>query len=142
MKKIVVSIFVIGALVFSSCKSEKKDVKEVVVETEAVVNEELELVEEEEIEEEVSKELTSAVEGVTIPSFSNEAVTQNLLGYAQYAKNYIEANGDFVKITGMASKGVSLLKEGKELTSGLDKSEVEKYKSVLAAIQSKMAAAN
>ncbi|OAD45753.1 hypothetical protein [Polaribacter atrinae] len=142
MKKIVVSIFVLGALVFSSCKSETKEVKEVVVETETVNKEELELIDEEEIEEEVSESLTSAIEGVTIPNFSNEEVTQNLLGYAQYAKNYIEANGDFVKITGMASKGASLLKKGKELTSTLDEGELAKYKSVLSAIQEKMAAAN
>ena len=133
MKKIVLSVLVIGGLVFTSCKSEKKETKEVekeVVKTEKVVKEEV---------EEVKKDLTSALEGITIPNFSNEAVTQNLLAYAQYAKNYVDANGNIAKITGMAAKGASLLKQGKELASKLDASELTKYKSVLSQIQAKMA---
>ncbi|MFK8060421.1 MAG: hypothetical protein AB8B78_10060 [Polaribacter sp.] len=140
MKKILVSVFVIGALVFTSCKSEKKEVKEVkeveveVVNTEKSVKDAVK-----EVEVEVEKGMTSALEGVTIPSFSNEAVSKNLLEYAQYAKNYVAANGSITKITAMAAKGASLLKEGKALTSKLDASELTKYKSVLSQIQAKMA---
>ena len=137
MKKIVLSVLVIGGLVFTSCKSEKKDTKEVekvVVKTEKVVKEKVE-----EVKGDVSKELISAIEGITIPNFSNEAVTQNLLAYAQYAKNYVDAKGNIAKITGMAAKGASLLKQGKELASKLDASELTKYKSVLSQIQAKMA---
>ena len=137
MKKIVLSIFVIGVLVFTSCKSEKKEVKE--VETEVVQTEEVKKEEVKEAVEETKKALTSALEGITIPSFSNEAVSKNLLEYAQYAKNYIDANGNLAKITGMAAKGATLLKEGKALASKLDASELTKYKSVLSQIQSKMA---
>ncbi len=138
MKKIVLSILVIGALVFTSCKSEKKDVKKE-IEKEVVKKEEVVKEEVKTIETEVKKGLTSALEGITIPNFSNEAVTQNLLAYAQYAKNYVDAKGNIAKITGMASKGASLIKEGKELASKLDASELTKYKSVLSQIQAKMA---
>ena len=141
MKKIVLSVLVIGGLVFTSCMSEKKDVKEVtkeikkeVVKTEEAVKEEAK-----DVVEKVKKEIASALEGVTIPEFSNEAVTKNLQAYAQYAKDYVAANGNVVKITGMAAKGASLLKEGKALASKLDASELTKYKSVLSQIQSKMA---
>ena len=92
MKKIVLSVLVIGGLVFTSCKSEKKETKEVekeVVKTEKVVKEEVK-----EVVEETKKDLTSAIEGITIPNFSNEAVTNNLVEYAQYAKNYIDAKGN------------------------------------------------
>ena len=147
MKKIVLSIFVIGALVFTSCKSEKKDVKEITTEVEKeVVKSEKKVIEVKEdvkeVVEEVKKEITSALEGITIPNFSNEAVTKNLTEYAQYAKDYIGAKGNLVKITGMAAKGASLMKQGKELASKLDASELTKYKSVLSQIQSKMAPSN
>lgn len=133
MKKIVLTVLAIGTLVFTSCKSEKKEVKDITKDVENVV------VETKEVVEEVKKGLTSALEGITIPSFSNEAVSKNLLEYSQYAKNYIDAKGNLAKITGMASKGASLLKQGKELASKLDASELTKYKSVLSQIQAKMA---
>ncbi|WP_298878821.1 hypothetical protein [uncultured Polaribacter sp.] len=141
MKKIVLTVLAIGALVFTSCKSEKKEVKDITKDVEKVVVEtKKEVVEEtKEVVEEVKKGLTSALEGITIPSFSNEAVSKNLLEYSQYAKNYIDAKGNLAKITGMASKGASLLKQGKELASKLDASELTKYKSVLSQIQAKMA---
>ena len=145
MKKLVLSILAVGALVFTSCKSETKDatkaVEKVVVETKKETVEKVNEVKKEVVEvvDEAKKGLTSAIEGITIPSFSNEAVSKNLLEYAQYAKNYVDAKGNLAKITGMASKGASLLKEGKALASKLDAKELSKYKSVLSAIQSKMA---
>ena len=140
MKKIALSVLVISALVFTSCKSEKKEVKELekeVVKTEKVVKKEVK-----EVVEEIKKDLTSAIEGITIPNFSNESVTKNLVDYAQYAKNYIDAKGNIAKIKGMTAQGATLLIQGKELASKLDTSELTKYKSVLSEIQSKMASSN
>ncbi|MEO9572176.1 MAG: hypothetical protein ABJH82_00595 [Polaribacter sp.] len=152
MKKIVLSILAVGALVFTSCKSETKDatksLEKVVVETKKEAVKKVDEVKKEVVEgvkeevKEAKKGLTSAIEGITIPSFSNEAVSKNLLEYSQYAKNYVDAKGNLVKITGMASKGAAILKEGKALASKLDASELTKYKSVLSQIQSKMAPSN
>lgn len=83
----------------------------------------------------------SALGGITIPSFSNPAVAENLKEYAVYAKDYIAANGNLGKISALAPKGAALLAKGKELASKLDVKEMAKYKSVLSAIQSKMAPA-
>jgi len=136
MKKIVLSIFVVGALLATSCKGEKKDVKSITKEVVTEVKKEVVTK-----VEDVKKEVVSALEGVTIPSFSNAAVTENLTQYAAYAKDYIAANGNVVKIAGMAKKGADLLAKGKELASKLDVKEMTSYKSVLSAIQSKMAPA-
>ena len=197
MKKIVLSIFVVGALMFTSCKKategakELKDVtteaagtvtneakdaantvtegaKEVVTTVEDGVSDAANAVTEgakkaattvadgasnaadavakgaesavEGAKEAVSGAKDSALEGVTIPEFSNEAVTENLTKYAAYAKNYIAANGNMAKIAALAPKGAALLAKGKELASKLNVSELAKYKSVLSTIQSKMAA--
>jgi hypothetical protein len=163
MKKIVLSVLVAGSLLATSCKEVKKgatDLKDATVETagsavdattdaagavadgakdaagtavdgakdaaNAVVDKASEMV-------------SSALEGVSIPSFANEAVTKNLTEYAAYAKDYIAANGNLAKISALAPKGAALLAKGKELASKLDVKEMAKYKSVLSAIQSKMA---
>ena len=83
--------------------------------------------------------VSSALGGVSIPSFANEAVTKNLTEYAGYAKDYIAANGNLAKISALAPKGAALLAKGKELASTLNVQDMAKYKSVLSAIQSKMA---
>ncbi|MCL7764291.1 hypothetical protein MPF19_12765 [Polaribacter sp. Z014] len=185
MKKIVLSIFVVGALMFSSCKkategakelkdatteaagtvaNEAKDAANVVAEgasdaanavadgakeaatkvkdgatdaANAVVEGAESAVEG--AKEAVSGAKDSALAGITIPSFANEAVTKNLTEYATYAKDYIAANGNLGKISALAPKGAALLAEGKKLASKLDASELMKYKSVLSTIQSKMA---
>ena len=143
MKKVLLSIAVV-ALLATSCKgkTEAKEVtKDVVTEAKKEVVKTEEVVKEgvKEVVDGVKKDIASALEGVTIPNFSNEAVTKNLTEYAQYAKNYVDAKGNLAKITGMAAKGASLMKQGKELASKLDASELTKYKSVLSQIQSKMA---
>ena len=94
------------------------------------------------VKETVSGAKDSALAGVTIPSFSNEAVTENLTKYAAYAKDYIAADGSLTKISALAPKGAALLAKGKELASKLDASELAKYKSVLSSIQAKMAVSN
>ena len=147
MRKIVLSMFVVGALLATSCKGEKKEVKEEMKEVTTEVKEEVEATvdslktEAKEATEEVSDAATSALEGVTIPDFSNAALTENLKSYAAYAKEYIGAKGDVGKISAMAAKGSELLAKGKELAAGLGADEMKKYTSVLSAIQSKMAPA-
>ena len=91
------------------------------------------------VADKASEMVSSALEGVSIPSFTNEAVTKNLTDYAAYAKDYIAAKGNLGKISALAPKGAALLAKGKELASKLDVKEMAKYKSVLSAIQSKMA---
>lgn len=138
MKKIVLSMMVVGALLATSCKGEKKEAKDAAKEVVTKVEKETEKVVED-TKEAVSDMIDSALEGVKIPTFSNEAVTENLKSYAQYAKDYIAADGNVAKITAMASKGATLLAKGKELASKLDTKELSKYESVLTAIQAKMA---
>jgi hypothetical protein len=82
--------------------------------------------------------VSSALDGVSIPSFSNEAVTENLTEYAAYAKDYIATNGNLTKISAIAPKGAALLAKGKKLSASLNTEELTKYKSVLATIKSKM----
>ena len=139
MKKVLLSMAVV-ALLATSCKG-KTEAKEVTKDVVTEVKKEVVKTEEvvKEVVDGVKKDIASALEGVTIPNFSNEAVTKNLTEYAQYAKNYVDAKGNLAKITGMAAKGASLMKQGKELASKLDASELTKYKSVLSQIQSKMA---
>ena len=140
MRKIVLSIMVVGALLATSCKGEKKEAKDAAKEVVTKVEKETEKVVED-TKDAVSDMIDSALEGVKIPSFSNEAVTENLKAYASYAKDYIAANGNVGKISALAPKGAALLAKGKELASKLDVKEMAKYKSVLSSIQSKMAPA-
>ena len=147
MRKIVLSMLVVGALVATSCKGEKKEVvTEVKTEVETKVDS-LKTEAEATIDslkteaKEVKEEVEATLEGVTIPDFSNAAVTENLKSYAAYAKEYIDANGDLGKISAIAAKGSELLAKGKELVAGLGADEQAKYSKVLSAIQSKMAPA-
>ena len=154
MKKIVLSVLVAGSLLATSCKEVKKgasDLKDATVETAgaavdvttnaagAVVDGATNAANA--VVDKASNAVTSALGGISIPSFSNEAVTKNLTDYAAYAKDYIAANGNVAKIAALAPKGAALVAKGKELASKLDVSEMAKYKSVLSAIQSKISAA-
>ncbi len=138
MKKIVLSVMMVGALVATSCKSEKKDVKDAAkeVKKEVVIKAKEEV---KDVKNVVADAVNSALDGVKIPSFSNAEVTENLKAYAAYAKDYIAADGNVVKITAMASKGIALVKKGKELASTLGADEMKKFKGVMSMIQSKMA---
>lgn len=151
MKKIVLSMMVAGSLLATSCKGEKKEatdaLKEVTTETEKLVEgtekEAVKLVEgfKKEGEELVNK-VDSALEGVSIPKFENAEVTKHLESYATYAKEYIAAKGDVLKNAKLAKEGVELAKKGKELLATLNEESAKKFKSVMSAIQSKMAPAN
>ena len=145
MKKIVLSVLVVGALLATSCKGEKKEAEkakdvvktEVVTDVEEVKTEVVTKVEE--TKKEVSDMVASALEGVSIPSFDNPKVTEHLQSYATYAKDYIAAKGDVLKKPALVKKGAELLAHGKSLVAGLDDTSKAKYKSVLNQIQSKMA---
>jgi hypothetical protein len=141
MKKIVLSVMVVGALLATSCKGEKKDVKETTEEVKTEIKKEVEkaAVKVEETKKEVSGMIESALDGITIPKFENEKVTKHLQDYASYAKDYIASKGDVLKKPALVKKGAELLAEGKSLVSSLDEKSAAKFKSVMSAIQSKMA---
>ena len=143
MKKIVLSVLVVGALLVTSCKGEKKDAKEAVEGAKTEMKKEVKKVEEkvEEVKKEVSDMVDSALDGIKIPNFENAEVTKHLQSYASYAKDYIAAKGDVLKNAKLAKQGVELAKKGKELLGSLDAESAKKFKSVMSAIQSKMAPA-
>ncbi|MGJ8743703.1 hypothetical protein [Polaribacter sp.] len=148
MKKILLSIFVVGALLATSCKSEKKEAKETVTETvtettktiKENVEKNAEVIEDK--MEDVSDAIDSALEGITIPKFEDAKVTEYLQGYAEHAKEYIAAKGNVLKNAKLAKKTVELAKQGKEIVSNLDGKAAAQFKSVMSAIQSKMAPSN
>lgn len=146
MKKVLLSMAVV-ALLATSCKEAKKagsDLKDATVEaadktadaTKDAANAVVEGT-----KEVMNDAEDSALDGITIPEFDNEAVTEHLQSYATYAKEYIEAKGDVLKNAKLAKEGVALAKKGKELLGSLDAEAATKFKSVMNAIQSKMAPA-
>ena len=143
MKKIALAGIIIGSFLTTSCKEVTKgasDLKNKTVETAgSAVDATKDAANA--AADKASDMVSSAIEGIAIPSFANEAITKNLTEYAAYAKDYIAANGNLAKISELAPKGATLLAKGKELASKLDPKEMAKYKSVLSAIQSKMAPA-
>ena len=131
---------VVVALIAISCKGEKKDAKDTLKEVTTEVEKEVET-KVEETTKEVTDMVASALEGVTIPTFENVEVTKHLQTYASYAKDYIAAKGDVLKNAELAKQGVALATKGKELLGSLDVESAKKFKSVMNAIQSKMAPA-
>jgi hypothetical protein len=154
MKKIVLFVLVAGSLLVTSCKEVKKgatDVTDATLETvdkatDATTDAASAVVDgakdaSNALVDKATSMVSSALEGISIPAFSNEAVTENLKEYATYAKDCIAADGKLGKLAALAPKGASLLAKGKELASSLKPEEMAKYKSILSAIQSKMASA-
>lgn len=154
MKKILLSMAVI-ALLATSCKKAKEagsDLKDATVEATDkatdVAKDAAKVVQEgaenvvEDVKQAVSGNTDSALEGVSIPEFENAEVTKHLKAYATYAKDYIAAKGDVLKNAKLAKEGVELAKKGKELLANLNEESAKKFKSVMSAIQSKMAPAN
>ena len=156
MKKIILTVLVAGSLLATSCKEAKKGASDLKDATVDAANKTVDATKDAATKTvdatkdaadavvEGAKELVSSevLEGVKLPEFTNPEVTKNLTEYANYAKEYIAANGDLGKISGLAAKGKELLAKGKELASKLDATELAKYKSALAAIQAKMAPAH
>jgi hypothetical protein len=137
MKKLLLIVF-IGALAFTSCKNNKKEVEEVkeievVGETETIIETETDLI--------IENPTESGLVGITIPSFSNEKIVENLKSYALYARDYIAANGSISKIASLAPKGKKLLDEGRDIAAKLPEHEQAMYAKVMSQIQSKMAPA-
>ncbi|WP_442265330.1 hypothetical protein ACSIGC_13475 [Tenacibaculum sp. ZS6-P6] len=153
MKKVILSVFVVGSLLATSCKQAKeakeevKEATETVVEktgdaANTVVEETKEVVEEaKEVVEEAVKTVESAIEGVTIPEFKDPKVGEHLKAYSEYAKEYIAEGKDAYKNVALVKKGADLLAKGKEIVGGLDEEASKKFNSVMTAIQAKMAPA-
>ncbi|QNM85681.1 hypothetical protein H9W90_00725 [Polaribacter pectinis] len=140
MKKILLSMLVVGALVSTSCKNDKKEMKDTLNETTTEMKKDVET-KMEETKEEVSNMVDSAIEGVKIPKFEDEKVTEFLTEYADYAKTYIDNKGDVIKNSKLAKEGVAFANKSKEIVSNLDEKAAAQFKSVMNAIQSKMAPA-
>ena len=85
--------------------------------------------------------VSSAIAGVAIPEFKDAKVGEHLQAYSSYAKDYIAAGTDAYKNTALVAKGADLVAKGKTILAGLDAESATKFKSVLSAIQSKMAPA-
>ena len=138
---------VAGALLATSCKKEKEETKETMVETvkkAAEKNKEAATKTVEEIEtvvKETKEAVKSAIEGIEIPEFNSPKAAKFLQSYSQYAKDYIAAKGDVLKNAKLAKRGVELAGEGKKIATTLDAKGVKKFNSVMVAIQSKMAPA-
>ena len=152
MKKIILSTMIVGSLLATSCKKAKEGALKITDAAKEVSNKTIDATKKVTTKvvdgaKDVTKKVVdgakdvvaSVLGGVKIPKFSNPEVTKNLTEYAAYAKDYIAANGNVAKITTMGKKGAELLAKGKVLASKLDAKELGKYKSVLSAIQSKMA---
>ncbi len=141
MRKIVLSMMVVGALLSTSCKKAKEAANKTVDATKNATTKVVDGAKDatKTVVDGAKDAVASVLGGVKIPEFSNPEVTKNLTEYAAYAKDYIAANGNLAKIGALASKGKDLLAKGKELASKLDAKEMKQYKSVLSAIQSKMA---
>ncbi|MDE0536021.1 hypothetical protein [Tenacibaculum sp. L6] len=157
MKKVILSVFVVGALLATSCKNTKEEAKDAATDaveavenaTEEATDAATKAVEETkeaageaaEATEEAVESVKSAIEGIEIPQFEDPKVGEYLQTYSQYAKDYIEAKGDVVKNTELAKKGVELATQAKDIVANLDEAAAEKFNSVMTAIQSKMAPA-
>ena len=89
----------------------------------------------------IAGKAVSAITGVSIPEFKDPAVGAHLQAYSEYAKDYIAAGTDAYKNTELVKKGADLLAKGKTIVAGLDAESATKFKSVMTAIQSKMAPA-
>lgn len=143
MKKVILSLFVVGSLMATACKNAKEAEEKAKEATETVV-EKTEEAKETVVEkaEEAVKTVETALEGVTIPEFEDPKVTEHLKSYADYAKKYIEAGGDVVKNVDLAKTGTELAAKSKEIVANLDEEATKKFNSALNAIMAKMAPEN
>ncbi|CAM1366537.1 conserved hypothetical protein [Tenacibaculum sediminilitoris] len=148
MKKVILSVFVVAALLATSCKNTKEEAKDATEDAVEVVEnaaEEAEDATTEAVEdtkeaiEEAADAIESAIEGITIPEFKDPKVGEYLQSYSQYAKDYIDAKGDVVKNAELAKKGVELATQAKDIVQNLDQEAAKKFNNVMTAIQSKMA---
>ena len=146
MKKVILSVFVAGALLATSCKNAKETEEKVKETTEAVVEkteEAVERVEEtvektEEAVKEAAKTIESALEGITIPEFKDPKVGEYLASYAEFAKKKIDAGTDALKTAELAKTGADLAAKAKDVVAGLDEEATKKFNSVLAEINAKL----
>ncbi|AUC16130.1 hypothetical protein BTO06_13605 [Tenacibaculum sp. SZ-18] len=146
MKKVILSVFVAGSLLATSCKNAKETEEKVNETTEAVVEKTEEVVEKvekavektEEVVSEAAKKTESAIEGITIPEFKDPKAGEYLASYAEYAKKKKEAGTDALKTAELAKTGADLAAKAKEVVAGLDEESTKKFNSVLAEIKAKL----
>lgn len=146
MKRVILSVFVVGALLATSCKNTKEEAKDAVETVEKATEEAKDAAtkateEAKEATEEAAKTVGSTIEGVEIPEFEDPKVGEYLQSYAEYAKTYIDAKGDVVKNSELAQKGVELAKKSQDILGNLSQEDAVKFSEVMTAIQSKMAPA-
>lgn len=150
MKKVILSVFVVAALMATSCKKAKDAANDAATKTEEtgkkVVNEAdkaaNKVVEEtKQVVDKAASAVQSAIEGVSIPAFADAKVTEHVKAYAEYAKKYIDAKGDVVKNSGLAKEGVKLAEQGAALVKTMDADTKKKFDGVMNAIKAKMAPA-
>lgn len=147
MKKVILTMCVAGALLATSCKNAKEETKDATVEAVETATDKAEEATTKAVEttEAAAKEATEAVkstlEGVTIPEFKDPKVGEYLKSYSEYAKAYIDAKGDVLKNTELATKATELATKAGEITGSLDAEAAVKFSEVMTAIQSKMAPA-
>lgn len=152
MKKVILSVLVFGALLATSCKKAKEATDVVADGAKSGVNVVTEGAKDgANVVSDVTKDGASAIvgavktitglDGVTIPEFKDAKVGEHLQAYATYAKEYIAGGVDVAKNADLMQKGAALVTKGKAMLAGLDAESATKFKTVMSAIQAKMAPA-
>ncbi len=147
MKKIILSVLVAGTLLATGCKKAKEAGNDLKNATEKAAGKALDVTKAagnavvDDAANAVGDAIESAISGISIPKFEDPKVGEHLKAYSEYAKDYIANKGDVLKNASLAKKGIELAKKGKEILGSLDSESAKKFKSVMSAIQSKMAPA-
>ncbi|MDB2385254.1 hypothetical protein N9V96_02150 [Polaribacter sp.] len=148
MKKVFLLSVIACGLVFTSCKKETTKPEE-----EVSIEEQLEIVEKEaedvdisEVETEEDEEETILIESpsyevivdITIPDFSDDRVEESLKKYVVYARDYVAAKGDEDKQAELAEEGKKITNDARSIVRFLKEDEQDKYAETIAMIQKKM----
>ncbi len=146
MKKVILSVLVVGSLLATSCKKLKEGAKSVKETTETVADKATEVATDAIAEtkgavEATTEKTTDAVKNlvgnIAIPSFGNEEVDSYVKKYAEYAQEYIAAKGNVLK-GDLAKKGQELATKAQGITSKLNADDAKKLNDFLSGLQAKM----
>ncbi len=138
MKKVILSVLIVGSLLATSCKKAKEGAKSVKETTETVVNKTAEGVETAtEVANQAVKSAESLVAGIEVPSFNNEEVDNYVKSFAEYAKAYIDAKGDVLK-GDLSKKGQELASKASGVISKLNADDAKKLSDFMTGLQAKM----
>jgi len=152
MKKLILSVLVVGSLMATSCKKAKEAGDTLKNGATSVVNEGTDALkngadavanEAGDLAGKATDAVKSAVglDGIEIPDFKDPKVGAYLTEYAAYAKEYIAAGAEGYKNTDLMKKGTDLATKAQDVIKGLDAESAQKFSKVLTAITSKMAPA-